>query len=143
MRLDRLTPQQVQEYWPQLVGYVLQMERRFPDDWPVAEFVRQVEAGELVPWLAYDEEAKKHYALVGTTLRLKASGRLFLTVPFASGNHHELWTMVGMAALEDFARGKGAVLVDVYGRAGWGRQLSPLGFRALAMAQFRKELSND
>jgi hypothetical protein len=140
MRLDRLTPQQVQDHWPKLVGYCLQMERRFPDDWPVAEFVRQVEAGELVPWLAYDEETNKHYALVGTTLKLKASGRLFLTVPFAAGTEHHLWTPTGMPVLEEFARQRNAVAVDVYGRAGWGRQLGPLGFRALAMAQFRKEL---
>ena len=138
MRLDPLTPGQVIDHWEQLQGFVLQMERRFPDDWNVPHFVAQVEQKLLKAWIAHDEG--KTYALVGTELRLKPSGRLFLMVTFAAGKEHEKWTKGGMATLEEYAREQGCSTVEVYGRSGWAKELT--GFRKLQIDILRKELAS-
>jgi hypothetical protein len=138
MRLDPLTPGEVIDQWPHIMGFVLQMERRFPDDWNVPHFIAQVEQKLLKAWIAHDDG--QTYALVGTELRLKPSGRLFLMVTFAAGKEHNRWTKGGMATLEEYAREQGCSTVEVYGRSGWRAALPD--YQRLQIDILRKELGS-
>jgi hypothetical protein len=139
VRLDPLTPGQVIDHWDRLIGFVLQMERRFPDDWPVREFVRQVDSGEMSPWLAYEPDNGKAFAIVGTAIRVKPTGRRFLSIVYASGIEHRQWLRMMIARVEEHAREKECEFIEVFGRSGWAKQLFDFAI-VESMGLFHKEL---
>lgn len=123
MNVLSLTPQQVGEAWGVVEEHARALAARFPDDWPVAELIRRVVAGETVLWLVWSEDDRSAYGILGTEVRVKASGKRVLCVVCAAGRDHERWVAVAEAKLTDHARLNECAEFHVDGRAGWARSL--------------------
>jgi hypothetical protein len=136
MRLDPLTPGQVIDHWDQLQGFALQMERRYPDDWPVHYFLAQIDSGEMQAWIAHEDGLT--YALVGTSLVIKPSGRRFMWIRYASGKEQNRWRRVLVERIEELAREKNCDVLDASGRDGWVPGLPD--FKVISGRLLRKEL---
>lgn len=139
MILHPIGPAEIETLLPLLGPYLDKMAARFPDDWPVAEIVRQAEAGTLLLWLIWDDEERKPYGLIGTEVLLKPSGRKFLTVRLAAGDDQAEWTDEAERRLLQHARENGCAVFEIVGRGGWERVLT--GYRPSRWVILEKDVT--
>ena len=128
--LDRL--------WPLVLPFAEQMERRFPDDWPASETLRQARET-LQLWLVLEPAERTVYAAVGTTIVLKPTGKRVFRVKWAAGRQMRRWVHL----VNDFdavARDNDCtgIEIDPGSRGGWRRFLP--GWRARPTLIMSKEL---
>lgn len=138
MNLLPLPAELLSEWWPVVSTYAAQMERRFPDDWPVAETLRQASNGTLVLWLVWDQDSHEHFGAIGTHIHVKPSGRKLLSLSWAAGRQHGKWARMAADTLEAYGRKEGCSRAVIEGRAGWSRALQ--GYDPQRWAVLTKEL---
>ena len=98
------------------------LERRFPDDWPLAEIVRQVHDDALLLWLVQDDDGEA-LAVIGTQRLVKPSGAIVLSVTLAAGREARKWIGAVRTRLEEHARQNGCHRIEIEQRPGWARYL--------------------
>lgn len=126
MNLHPLTVAEFYAFAPVIAPLIDQMAERFPDDWPKAETVRQVDLGLLRMWLVFTPPQREPVAMVGTEVGRKPSGRRFCSVTWTAGSRHKEWAADVVAILMQQAQADGCDVFSIDGRAGWGRALPSL-----------------
>ena len=131
--------ERLDDWLPLIRPFAEQMARRFPDDWPVQETLRQARSGVLQLWLALDDEAGVAVAAAGTKIVTKASGKDVLALRWLAGSGRERWLPL-LPGLEDYGRQNGCteILIEPGSRAGWQKALPD--YRATPTVQLTKRL---
>lgn len=138
MNLIPLPAELFADWWPHVSSYAAQMEKRFPDDWPVAETQKQAGNGSLLLWLVWDQGTREHFGAVGTHIHIKPSGRKLLSISWAAGRDHGKWARMAADTLEAYGREQGCTLSVIEGRGGWARPLE--GYRPKRWSVLTKEI---
>lgn len=126
MILYPLSRQEVLPAWEIIEPFARQMAERFPDDWPVDEILRQATEADLVLWLIWSEEERVCYGVIGTEVKIKASGKRVLVLSLAAGREHERWMLTVESRISDHAKANDCATFIVEGRTGWARWLPDL-----------------
>ncbi len=134
-----LPVEDIEQGWPLVLPFAEQMARRFPDDWPPDETLRQARSGLLRLWLAL-EDGQGFVAAAGTKIILKPSGKRVCLIRWCAGNDVDAFLPL-IRGLEDNARSQGCDLIEIDpgSRAGWARMLPD--YRARPSVMLQKELT--
>lgn len=109
--------------WETIAPFAQKMAERFPDDWPMRVIVEAAAEKSLLLWAAWDEDAKKVRALVGTRIVQKPNGELWLDIPLmGADDERDLWLPL-IGKIEEYARASGCTKVCFEGREGWAKRL--------------------
>lgn len=138
MILFALPPARIDEWWAVVEPYARQMERRFPDDWPIAETRRQASSAALVLWLVWEPETQTSFGAIGTQIHVKPSGRKLLSISWAAGREHGKWARMASDTLDAYGRETGCTEAVIEGRAGWARAVE--GYQPKRWSILVKEL---
>lgn len=120
MILIPLPPGRLEAAWPLALPFAEDMARRFPDDWPVAEILRQARRGTLLLWLVFAPQEGRAHGLVGTEVNDKPGGRRVLSVALAAGDALDR-SLHLLGTLERHGAAHGCDAVEIRGRPGWAR----------------------
>lgn len=138
MNLVALPPDKIEEAREVILPFAEQMHRRFPDDWPIEETVRQGIEKEIVLWVVWEPSEKKAYGLVGTKLVEKPSGKRVFIVVMAAGHDHDRWVHLIDVLIAE-ARKQHCKAIQTEGRD-WSHQLAERGFQRRRECLLTKEL---
>ena len=134
MKVELLIPERFEHYWPQ----IQEMMKRVPHTWEhltLDSVYSRAMRSSLQVWGVGD--AKQINMVLFTQIACHASKNV-LEVIWAGGNG-----VLGPvnevvdATLERFAWSQNCVDIDVIGREGWERYLSPYGFKKVAVIMSR------
>ena len=128
MRLAPIPPEDIPGLWPEIEGYIGKMAEKYPDDWPAEVQVEKALAGILRLWLVVDDEARKHFAMVGTRITIAPSGKRFMEVATTGGVEHQKWVHL-KGTLEADARMQGCQWIEIRGREGWKKYMPDYAVR--------------
>lgn len=126
------------DWWPVVLPFAEIMAKRFPDDWPTEETLRQARET-LALWLVLEPVERTAYAAAGTTILLKPTGKRVFRVKWVAGRQVRRWAHL-VDEFDDVARLNDctAIEIDPGSRGGWQRFLP--GWRARPTLSMTKEL---
>lgn len=137
MILRHIERNEVADAWPLIEPFAIQMQERFPDDWPLHETIRRSTEGDMFLWLVWSEDEGYPYAVIGTEVQVTASGKRRLTIMQAAGKDHRKWAQMAVERLEAHARGNHCAELKIDGRSGWEAALPH--YKALRWVTLTKE----
>lgn len=121
MILRPIARNEVADVWPVIEPFALQMEARFPDDWPIGETIRRATSGDMLLWLIWSDDEGRAYGVIGTEVQATASGKRILHAIMTAGYDHEKWAHEAERRLMAHARGNGCTECRISGRPGWAK----------------------
>lgn len=126
------------DWWPVVLPFAEIMAKRFPDDWPTEETLRQAR-DTLALWLALEPEERTAYAAAGTKIIRKPSGKTVLVIRWCAGRQVDRWAHL-LRGFEDYGRENGCTAIEIEpgSRAGWKRAFPD--YRARPSVMLTKEL---
>lgn len=131
--------QRIARYTGQITAHFMKLAARFPDDVTPRSIAAQCMSGEKTLWLVMDGET---VLMTGATQirTIDATGKKIAVLCDLAGENVAACADDLCNALEAWARDKGADLMAVEGRPGWGREMKKRGYREYAVL-WRKEVA--
>ena len=92
----------------------------------VTDILEHVRSGMQVLWVVYNEEKEKAIGCLVTEILVYPRTKALLIFLLGGSDFSEIVTILD--DLKDYAIGVGCKSLELYGRAGWEKILTPLGF---------------
>jgi GNAT superfamily N-acetyltransferase len=118
MKLDRLPPDLLHDFWPLIGDFIAGVARRSGGLWTVPGMVRRILSAEIQLWVATEDETV--FAIAGTLVFKADNGEKWCEILFATGRERRRWQHL-LAGIEDWARSEGCARMRSIARVGWAR----------------------
>lgn len=106
--------------WPDIASWIASVVERSEGRWSVEMMATQFLNGTWQLWVVWDGAAVA--AVIGTEVYTEGTGMTLARVVFTTGVGAAKWSHL-ISEIEDWARGQGAVKLEMMARKGWAKHL--------------------